>query len=129
MIPRKPALTGQGWSGSNHLPFFCAGIGTVPLGRVEISFLKAGMVVTFAPSGLTTEVKSVEMHHEAQSEALPRDNVAFNMKDMSVKDIRRGNMVGNSKNDPRMETGSFVAKESHPGGQSPWCMVVVETAS
>ena len=40
------------------------GIGTVPVGRVETGVLKAGMVVTFGPLGQTTEVKSVEMHHE-----------------------------------------------------------------
>ena len=32
------------------------GIGTVPVGRVETGVLKPGMVVVFAPSGLTTEV-------------------------------------------------------------------------
>jgi elongation factor 1-alpha len=41
------------------------GIGTVPVGRVETGILKPGTVVTFAPVMLTTEVKSVEMHHEA----------------------------------------------------------------
>uniref|UniRef100_UPI00351A79A5 EF-Tu/IF-2/RF-3 family GTPase n=1 Tax=uncultured Paracoccus sp. TaxID=189685 RepID=UPI00351A79A5 len=46
------------------------GIGTVPVGRVETGVLKPGMVVTFAPVNVTTEVKSVEMHHEALSEAL-----------------------------------------------------------
>ncbi|XP_044432764.1 elongation factor 1-alpha-like [Triticum aestivum] len=39
------------------------GIGTVPVGRVETGVIKPGMVVTFGPTGLTTEVKSVEMHH------------------------------------------------------------------
>ncbi|KAJ2789117.1 translation elongation factor EF-1 alpha, partial [Coemansia guatemalensis] len=39
------------------------GIGTVPVGRVETGTIKAGMVVTFAPANVTTEVKSVEMHH------------------------------------------------------------------
>merc|ERR1712225_7234 len=34
------------------------GIGTVPVGRVETGVIKAGMVVTFAPAGVTTEVKS-----------------------------------------------------------------------
>jgi hypothetical protein len=33
------------------------------------------MVVTFAPSALSTEVKSVEMHHESLPEAGPGDNV------------------------------------------------------
>ena len=41
------------------------GIGTVPVGRVETGVLKPNMVVSFAPSNLQTEVKSIEMHHEA----------------------------------------------------------------
>merc|ERR1711871_1714596 len=45
------------------------GIGTVPVGRVETGVLKPGMVATFAPNGVTTEVKSVEMHHESMAEA------------------------------------------------------------
>jgi len=51
------------------------GIGTVPVGRVETGIIKAGMVVTFGPQGLTTEVRSVEMHHESLEFAQPGDNV------------------------------------------------------
>ncbi|KAF7245917.1 Elongation factor 1-alpha, somatic form [Varanus komodoensis] len=94
------------------------GIGTVPVGRVETGVMKPGMVVTFAPSNVTTEVKSVEMHHEALAEALPGDNVGFNVKNVSVKDIRRGNVAGDSKNDPPVEAGSFTAQVivlNHPG--------------
>ena len=61
------------------------GISTVPVGRVETGVLKPGMVVTSAPVNVTPEVKSVEMHHEALSEALPGDNVGFNVKNVSVK--------------------------------------------
>lgn len=86
------------------------GIGTVPVGRVETGILKPGMVVTFAPVNVTTEVKSVEMHHEALSEALPGDNVGFNVKNVSVKDIRRGNVAGDSKNDPPQEAACFTAQ-------------------
>uniref|UniRef100_UPI00398EF4CB elongation factor 1-alpha, somatic form-like n=1 Tax=Pristiophorus japonicus TaxID=55135 RepID=UPI00398EF4CB len=94
------------------------GIGTVPVGRVETGILKAGMVVTFAPVNLSTEVKSVEMHHEAVAEAMPGDNVGFNVKNVSTMDIRRGNVAGDSKNDPPLETGSFTAQViilNHPG--------------
>merc|ERR1719228_594708 len=35
------------------------------------AIIKPGMVITFAPNQLTTEVKSVEMHHEALPEAVP----------------------------------------------------------
>uniref|UniRef100_A0A8C0R6C6 Tr-type G domain-containing protein n=1 Tax=Canis lupus dingo TaxID=286419 RepID=A0A8C0R6C6_CANLU len=94
------------------------GIGTVPVGRVETGVLKPGMVVTFAPVNVTTEVKSVEMHHEALSEALPGDNVGFNVKNVSVKDVHRGNVAGDSKNDPPMEAAGFTAQViilNHPG--------------
>ena len=73
------------------------GIGTVPVGRVETGIIKAGMVVTFAPAGVTTEVKSVEMHHEQLAEGVPGDNVGFNVKNVSVKEIRRGNVCGDSR--------------------------------
>jgi elongation factor 1-alpha len=86
------------------------GIGTVPVGRVETGVLKPGMVVTFAPVGLSTEVKSVEMHHEALEEANPGDNVGFNIKNVSVKDIRRGMVAGDSKNDPPLGVASFEAQ-------------------
>jgi elongation factor 1-alpha len=94
------------------------GIGTVPVGRVETGVLKPGQVVTFAPAMITTEVKSVEMHHEALEQANPGDNVGFNVKNVSVKDIRRGFVCGDAKNDPPAETDSFAAQViilNHPG--------------
>jgi elongation factor 1-alpha len=94
------------------------GIGTVPVGRVETGSLKPGMVVTFGPAGVTTEVKSVEMHHEQVEEATPGDNVGFNVKNLSVKDIKRGYVCSDSKNDPAKDTEMFVAQVivlNHPG--------------
>merc|ERR1711968_76961 len=94
------------------------GIGTVPVGRVETGVLKPGMVATFAPNGVTTEVKSVEMHHESMAEAVPGDNVGFNIKNVSVKEIRRGNVTSDSKNDPAKESVSFYSQVivmEHPG--------------
>lgn len=86
------------------------GIGTVPVGRVETGVLKPGMVVTFAPTNISTEVKSVEMHHTAIPVAQPGDNVGFNVKNVSVKELRRGHVAGDSKNDPPKETKAFVAQ-------------------
>jgi len=94
------------------------GIGTVPVGRVETGVLKPGQVITFAPTMITTEVKSVEMHHEALQEATPGDNVGFNVKNVSIKDIRRGNVAGDAKNDPPAECEDFTAQViilNHPG--------------
>ena len=94
------------------------GIGTVPVGRVETGVLKPGMVVTFAPVQLSTEVKSVEMHHESLPEAVPGDNVGFNVKNVSVKDLRRGFVCGDSKQDPPKGANTFFAQViimNHPG--------------
>ena len=94
------------------------GIGTVPVGRVETGVLKPGMTVSFAPQNLTTEVKSVEMHHESLTEAIPGDNVGFNVKNISVKEIRRGNVCSDAKNDPAREAANFLAQViilNHPG--------------
>jgi elongation factor 1-alpha len=94
------------------------GIGTVPVGRVETGILKPGMSVTFAPSGLSSEVKSVEMHHEQLVEAVPGDNVGFNVKGIAVNQLRRGFVAGDSKNDPPVETDNFTAQViilNHPG--------------
>jgi elongation factor 1-alpha len=94
------------------------GIGTVPVGRVETGVLKPGQVVCFAPSGLSSEVKSIEMHHQMLEQAKPGDNIGFNVRGLSVKDIRRGYVAGDQKNDPPMEVESFVAQIivlQHPG--------------
>merc|ERR1711884_379886 len=94
------------------------GIGTVPVGRVETGVIKPGMVVTFAPNQLTTEVKSVEMHHESLPEAVPGDNVGFNIKNVSVKDIKRGYTASDSKNKPATGVADFTAQVivlNHPG--------------
>jgi len=86
------------------------------------------MVVTFGPLNITTEVKSVEMHHEQVDEAEPGDNVGFNVKNLSVKDIKRGYVASDSKNDPAKDTANFTAQVivlNHPGqisnGYAPVC--------
>ena len=94
------------------------GIGTVPVGRVETGVLKPGMTVCFAPSGVTSECKSVEMHHEALQQAVPGDNVGFNVKNLTVKDIKRGYVASDAKNTPAQGCASFNAQViimNHPG--------------
>jgi elongation factor 1-alpha len=94
------------------------GIGTVPVGRVETGILKPGAVVTFAPVQVSTEVKSVEMHHESLAEAKPGDNVGFNVKSLSVKDIKRGCVAGPSAKNTPTGVASFDAQViiiNHPG--------------
>ena len=104
------------------------GVGTVPVGRVETGIIRPGMLVSFAPANITTECKSVEMHHTQMEEAIPGDNVGFNVKNISVKDVRRGHVVGDSKNDPPKEALTFNAQVivlNHPNKiQAGYCPVL-----
>jgi len=95
-----------------------SGIGTVPVGRVETGIIKPGMNCCFAPTQLIAEVKSVEMHHEQLKEATPGDNVGFNCKNVSVKEVKRGFVASNAADDPAKGAQSFTAQViimSHPG--------------
>merc|ERR1719274_477980 len=87
-----------------------SGIGTVPVGRVETGIMKPNISICFGPMGTTTDCKSVEMHHESVSEAIPGDNVGFNVKGLSVSDIKRGYVASDSKNVPAMDTEFFKAQ-------------------
>jgi elongation factor 1-alpha len=84
------------------------GIGTVPVGRVETGKLKVADKVIFMPSAKSGEVKSIEMHHESVAEALPGDNVGFNVRGIDKNDIRRGDVVGPVSNPPTV-VESFTA--------------------
>jgi len=42
-------------------------------------------------------------------EAVPGDNVGFNVKNISVKDIRRGFVASNAKDTPAKECVNFTA--------------------
>jgi elongation factor 1-alpha len=98
------------------------GIGTVPVGRVETGLIKPDMGVLFAPNGVTTTVKSVEMHHEMVPLGQPGDNVGFNVKNVSVKDIKRGNVCGPNDKDAPLNVGTFdayVIVMNHKNGIKP----------
>jgi len=71
---------------------------------------------------LTTYLKKVG-YNPAKIEFIPisgwnGDNVGFNVKNLSVKDIKRGYVCSDSKNDPAKDTEMFVAQVivlNHPG--------------
>jgi elongation factor 1-alpha len=99
----------------------------VAVSRVETGILKAGMIIQFAPTVASTEVKSFEMHHafvevvwqqelarpkhththgtrrlrwcgnrswlDTSPEANPGDYVGFNVKNVSIEDIKCGNVA------------------------------------
>lgn len=76
------------------------GIGTVPVGRVETGIMKVAQKVSFQPSDVAGEIKSIEMHHEQMQEALPGDNVGFNVRGVTKEQIKRGDVLGPADKPP-----------------------------
>jgi len=70
------------------------GVGTVPVGRVETGILKPDMKIIFMPANKVGEVKSIEMHHESLPQAVPGDNVGFNVRGIAKTDVKRGDVAG-----------------------------------
>ncbi len=77
-----------------------SGIGTVPVGRVETGKMKPGDKIVFMPAKAVGEVKSIEMHHQEIKEALPGDNIGWNVRGVDKKDIRRGDVCGHTEKPP-----------------------------
>ncbi|MGD0395493.1 MAG: translation elongation factor EF-1 subunit alpha [Nitrososphaerales archaeon] len=76
------------------------GVGTVPVGRIETGKIKVGDSVMIMPEGLTAEVKSIETHHVAMTEAMAGDNIGFNLRGVAKTDFRRGSVLGPTNNPP-----------------------------
>ena len=86
-----------------------SGIGTVPVGRVETGTVSPGNNVSFQPSDVGGEVKTVEMHHEEVPSAGPGDNVGFNVRGIGKDDIRGGDVCGPA-DDPPSVAETFKAQ-------------------
>ncbi|MDG6244482.1 MAG: translation elongation factor EF-1 subunit alpha [Methanolobus sp.] len=93
-----------------------SGIGTVPVGRVETGVMKKGQTVTFNPSGVSGEVKSIEMHHEEVAQAIPGDNIGWNVRGVGKNDVRRGDVCGPSDKPPSVadEFTAQIVVLQHP---------------
>ena len=81
------------------------GVGTVPVGRVETGTMKVNDKIVVMPSGATGEIKSIETHHTQMQSAQAGDNIGFNLRGIEKKDIKRGDVLGDPANPPK------VAKE------------------
>src|SRR3989338_7169162 len=96
------------------------GIGVVPVGRVETGIMKVGDKVIIVPGregkGVPGDVKTIEMHHEQMQEAIPGDNIGFNVRGIGKKDIARGDVLGHLDNVPNVasEFTAQIVVLNHP---------------
>ena len=89
------------------------GIGVVPVGRIETGKMKNGDKIIAVPgregTGVVGECKSIEMHHEQVTEAIPGDNIGFSVRGFTKKDLARGDVIGHTDNPPTVAT-EFTAQ-------------------
>lgn len=94
------------------------GVGTVPVGRVETGKLKVGDKIVINPGNVQTEVRDIEMHHEKIPEALPHDNIGFNLRidKEEAKKLKRGYVCGPVNNPPTVaeEFTAQIVVLNHP---------------
>jgi elongation factor 1-alpha len=97
-----------------------AGVGTVPVGRVETGVMKKNDKIVFQPANVVGEVKSIEMHHEEALQAEPGDNIGWNVRGVSKKDIRRGDVCGHPEKPPTVakEFKAQIVVLQHPSAIS-----------
>jgi len=88
------------------------GIGTVPVGKIETGIMKIGQKVIVLPgrtgTGVSGEVKTIEMHHETIPEAQAGDNVGINVRGVGKKDIARGDVICEAARPPSI-VEEFIA--------------------
>ncbi len=96
------------------------GIGTVPVGKIATGVMKLGQKVLILPgrsgTGVTGEIRTIEMHHEQMSQAEAGDNVGVNIRGIGKKDVARGDVVCDASS-PATIAEEFVAQIaviSHP---------------
>ena len=111
VIPEKPTQLPLRWPIQDV--YTIKGVGTVPVGKIECGVMKPGQQLMFKPStkpgGVNGEVKTIEMHHEQISQAVPGDNVGVNLRGVNKNDIRRGDVAGPT-NDPPTVAKAFTAQ-------------------
>ena len=111
IVPDKPTNLPLRWPIQDV--YTIKGVGTVPVGKIETGIMKPGQQIIFKPSmkpgGAIGECKTIEMHHEQISQAVPGDNVGVNMRGISKKEIRRGDVAGTTDNPPTVAK-SFKAQ-------------------
>jgi elongation factor 1-alpha len=85
------------------------GIGTVPVGRVETGIMKVGDNIVFMPANARGECKDIETHHTKIPQAVPGDNIGFNVRGIAKTDVHRGDVAGHADKPPTV-AAEFVGR-------------------
>jgi elongation factor 1-alpha len=94
--------------------YVIGGVGVVGVGRVASGVLRSGMAIRFSPSGVTTEVGSIQVHHETVNQASQGQIVGFQTTELWP----RGEVGSDPFDSPALVCETFQAQViviDHPG--------------
>ena len=72
--------------------------------------LKPGMMILFAPCGSSPNTCLLRRTTRRSPRRSPGDNIVFNVRTVTVKDIRRGHVASDAKNKPTTGCENFTAR-------------------
>ena len=73
--------------------FSLPGFGTVVTGTAFNGLVKKGQGIEILPKGLTSRVRSIEVHYQSVEEAFAGERAALNLPDIKVSQIKRGEVI------------------------------------
>ena len=96
--------------------FHVTGAGTVVAGVVSCGKVSAGDPVLIVPSGLKSEVRTIEQYHERIQTAKAGNDIGINLRGIAVRDVHRGDILCHVENPPAVvkEFMANLAIFGHP---------------
>ncbi|MBT9130328.1 MAG: Selenocysteine-specific elongation factor [candidate division WS2 bacterium] len=73
--------------------FSLPGFGTVITGTAFNGLVKKGQSIEILPKGVTSRVRSIEVHYQSVEEAFAGERAALNLPDIKVNQIKRGEVI------------------------------------
>ncbi|VDI64108.1 elongation factor 1-alpha [Mytilus galloprovincialis] len=101
-----------------HTVYKLGEIGIVTAGRIHCGYIRPDMGVSYAPNNIHSKVRAVQVFREVMDEARPGDNVGIQIENYTLKDIRKGDVCGDTCDDPPQAVTQFTAQIrilNHPG--------------
>lgn len=80
--------------------FSVKGFGTVITGTLIEGTIKVGDELFVYPKGITTKVRTIQIHEEDQAEAFAGNRTALNLTKISLDDIGRGDVLSQNELEP-----------------------------
>lgn len=97
--------------------FSVTGFGTVVTGTLWSGILKTGDVLEIMPRGITTRVRSLQVHGQKVEEARAGQRVAVNLTGVEVEDVPRGSVLaapGSLTPSYRLDVRLLLLPEARP---------------